>query len=111
MSVRVVPCESGTSVTVRASLTHQCPYVAEIDHGYIVVTWISETATFELHALREYLYTFELEAISHEALTQRIRRELDATAGLRVTAVETAWRTAGMEITCTTSPTPARATP
>jgi NADPH-dependent 7-cyano-7-deazaguanine reductase QueF len=84
-----------------------CPFVQEIDNGTLTVSWDTAGWTFELHALRAYLNTFQDREISHEDLTAEIRAELSGHHGIEAVAVRSTWRTAGMEVLCSTSPTPA----
>lgn len=101
-----VPDISDVVVTVRAELVHRCPHVDEIDHGTIAITWCPEGRTFELHSLADYLSRWKDAALSHEQITDRIRADLSLADCLTVLSVETTWTTAGMEVTCATSPTP-----
>jgi len=94
-------------MTVTAEVQHLCPFVEEVDNGTITVMWRTNGATFELHSLREYLDGFKDSEISHEMLTDRIRHDLSAMQGVKIVAVESTWDTAGMEVQCYTSPTPA----
>jgi NADPH-dependent 7-cyano-7-deazaguanine reductase QueF len=84
-----------------------CPFVNEVDNGTITITWEADGWTLELHSLRAYLSTFQDREISHEELTEEIRAELSTHHGINEVTVNTNWRTAGMEVRCCTSPTPA----
>lgn len=105
-----VPSTAEVRMTVTAEVQHLCPFVNEVDNGTVTVTWRTNGATFELHSLREYLNGFKNSEISHEMLTDLIRHDLAVTQGVEVLAVESTWDTAGMEVMCSTSPTPAGAT-
>ena len=103
-----VPVDSAVTVTVTASMTHLCPFVDEVDHGTITITWQPDTEgghTIELHSLRAYLDGFAEDRIAHEDLTRRVADDLDTLPGLTVTAVESGWLTAGMGVRCSTTPT------
>jgi NADPH-dependent 7-cyano-7-deazaguanine reductase QueF len=93
-------------ITVRRELRHLCPFKSELDEGRVEIELSSATGwTTELHSLDEYLQAWADIKISHEELTDRIAVD---TRAIRVT---TYWRTAGMEVVCSTSPTPARVMP
>ena len=108
--VQPVPMTANVKMSVAAEVRHLCPFVNEADNGTVTVTWRTNGATFELHSLREYLNGFKDSEISHEMLTDRIRHDLSVTQGVEVVAVESTWDTAGMEVQCSTSPTPAEVT-
>lgn len=60
-------------VAAKGSITHRCPHVNEVDHGWIEITWSTDDGqTIELHSLREYLDTFADQAISHEELVNEV---------------------------------------
>lgn len=101
----LVPVEANVKMSTTADLQHMCPFVHEVDNGSITIGWDTDGWTFELHALRAYLNTFSDREISHEELTQEIRHELNGHHGINNVTVSTAWRTAGMEVTCVSSPT------
>lgn len=106
--VATVPDASDVTVTVRTSLQHTCPYVDEVDRGHVTITWRVDGETFELHALAGYLQGFKDARLSHEEITERIRFDLTcATELIELVSVETVWETAGMEVRCSTSLTPA----
>jgi NADPH-dependent 7-cyano-7-deazaguanine reductase QueF len=107
VTVNTVPCDSDITVTTYGPLIHLCPFREEEDLGTIRITWTCAGATFELHSLTEYLSTWEQTRLSHEEITDRIRHDLSAHKGIQVQAVETTWHTAGLEVSCSTSPTPA----
>lgn len=102
----IVPDSSDVTITVTSPLRHLCPHKDEVDNGTITVIWRCNGATFELHSLRELYKGFKGSAISHEQLTDRIRHDLSTASPLiDVISVSTWWTTAGMEVTCSTSPT------
>ncbi len=107
MSITTVPIESNVTLTVTATIQHMCPFVHEVDNGSVSITWETDGWTIELHSLRAYLNTFQDRKISHEELTEEIRAELNSHQWINSVAVNTAWRTAGMEVACSTSQTPA----
>lgn len=98
-----VPVEAGVRMSATSSIQHMCPFVQEVDNGTITIAWDADGWTLELHALRSYLNTFMDREVSHEELTDEIRAELSAHHGISGVTVETAWRTAGMEVQCSTS--------
>lgn len=99
---------SGADVTVTttAELHHMCPHVDEADHGTITITWRTNGSTIELHSLADYLAMWKDSRVAHEDITDRIRHDLSALPGIELITVDTRWRTAGIEVTCSTSPTP-----
>jgi len=97
---------SAGQMEVHAPLVHRCPFRDEVDAGGVAIVWEVETHTFELHSLRAYLDGWRDVSISHEDLTETIRGALADYPGLTVRSVTTAWDTAGMEIQCSTLPTP-----
>ena len=102
-----VPIEASVRLTTTAGIQHLCPFVNEVDNGSITIGWTADGWTLELHALRTYLNTFHDREISHEELTAEIRAELSTHHGVRDVTVTSTWRTAGMEVLCSTSQTPA----
>lgn len=97
--MRTVDAHPGTEVTVRTVIHHRCPFVDELDIGEVELAWVTDGKTFELHALRDWLYSgFRERRISHEDLTREIDRLLDATDGVTGTRVRTFWSTAGMNV-------------
>lgn len=105
--MNTVPCDVRVTMRAAGPLTHLCPHVPEVDHGYVSITWTTAGTTFELHALAAYLAGFAEATLSHEEITDRIRDDLTAASGVVDVAVETTWATAGMDVRCSTSPTPA----
>lgn len=97
--LRLVPDESGALVTARGALVHECPHAPEHDVGLVEVTWRCGESTIELHSLVAYLASWEGQAISHEAITTQIRRDLDELDGVEVVGVVTRWQTAGLAVT------------
>lgn len=95
-----VATSAQATMSATAPIQHLCPFVDEVDNGTITLTWDTRGATFELHALRDHLASYQGMKISHEDLTARIGKELSV-AGVALRAVVTSWRTAGMTITCT----------
>lgn len=98
-------------VTATGPLIHLCPHRDEEDLGRVTVRWHCHGSTFELHALAEYLGGWEQTELSHELLTDRIAFDLGNLHGVRLLEVTTTWTTAGLEVSCSTSPTPADPTP
>ena len=100
---------SSPGLTMRATspIVHLCPFKDEVDNGEITVTWVTLNGTIELHSLRDYFKTFAESQISHESLTDTIRRELQRIPSIRALDVVTTWTTAEMDVTCSTSQTPA----
>lgn len=102
--IRTIPTEDQVTVTATGDLVHQCPVVDEVDHGRVTITWNTNDATLELHGLAEYLRGFKDARLSHEEITDQIRRDLSQITGINLVEVETTWHTAGLEVTCTTPP-------
>lgn len=107
--VKTVPSDTDVTVTASADLRHRCPFVNEVDFGRIHIAWRTVGATYELHSLAEYLRTFKDAELSHEEITDRIRDDLSVVREIEILSVETTWLTGGMEVRCSTSPTPAGA--
>jgi NADPH-dependent 7-cyano-7-deazaguanine reductase QueF len=106
MSPELTPTDATVTMRVKASIRHLCPFVQEVDDGHVTVDWDTDGWTFELHSLRAYLRSFTDREISHEDLTEEVRAELSSHHGIKGVTVTTTWRTAGMEINCSTSPIP-----
>lgn len=98
--MKTVPTPADISMTATSPIQHLCPFMDEVDNGTITINWVTGGATFELHALRAYLDAFKDLRISHEELTERIRRELSQAHGIDLLTVRTSWTTAGMEVRC-----------
>lgn len=97
-----VQVKAVVDITVYRALRHLCPFKDELDVGRVKLELSSKDGwTTELHSLDEYLAAWADIKISHEELTDQIAMD---TRAVRVT---TYWRTAGMEVRCSTSPTPA----
>jgi NADPH-dependent 7-cyano-7-deazaguanine reductase QueF len=107
VSVLTVPESGAVDVTAAGLLIHLCPHRDEEDLGRVTVTWRCSGSTFELHALAEYLSNWEQTSLSHEELTDRIAYDLSNLPGVELLSVATTWQTAGLEVSCSTSPTPA----
>lgn len=105
--VKTVPIEANVRLSAKANIQHLCPFVQEIDNGTLTATWDADGWTLELHALHAYLGTFAGREISHEELTSEVQAELSSHYGINNVSVTSNWRTAGMEVACSTSPTPA----
>lgn len=105
--MRAVPSLPGVHVQVTAAVRHLCPFKQEIDDGRVTVSWRTDHATVELHSLRAFLGDFAESAISHEDLVSELWAALNALAGIRRVLVVATWKTAGMDVTCSTSPIPA----
>lgn len=102
MTLETIPASpEPVAMSVDARLVHQCPVVAETDRGRVMVSWFTQGATLELHALAAYLDGFADVTISHEDLTDRIRHDLEGVAGIAGIRVATSWTTAGMAVVCT----------
>lgn len=101
-----VPCDGNVTMTATAPLRHLCPHVDEIDNGHIAITWNIDGRTLELHALADYLRSWKDARLSHEEITDRIGHDISAVDGVELVSVVTTWHTAGMEVRCSTSPTP-----
>lgn len=104
-----VAADADVTVTITGPLIHLCPFRDEEDLGTITLTWACHGQTFELHSLAEYLGCREQTQLSHEEITDRIAFDLGSVDGLDLLSIETTWTTAGMGVTCSTSPTPAAA--
>lgn len=102
--VRTVPIEAHVRLSATANIQHMCPFVQEVDNGTLSATWDADGWTLELHAFRAYLGTFADREISHEELTAEVQAELSGHHGISSVTVTSLWRTAGMEIECSTSP-------
>ena len=102
------PIDATVRLSATADIQHMCPFVHEVDNGTITITWTADGWTLELHSLRDYLNTFHDREISHEDLTEEVRAELSTNHGINNINVTSKWRTAGMEVLCSTSPTHAR---
>jgi NADPH-dependent 7-cyano-7-deazaguanine reductase QueF len=100
-----VDCAADVTMTVTAPVRHLCPFVNEVDEGFITITWRVDGATLELHSLADYLREFKDSELSHEAFTDRVSHDLSLIAGVDLVTVQTTWTTAGMEVKCSTSPT------
>lgn len=97
---------SDVAMTVSGALTHRCPFVDEVDHGHVTITWRCAGGTLELRELAAYLRRHRDAIVTHEELTDRIRRDLSTLPGIELLAVETQWETAGLEVQCSTLRTP-----
>ena len=105
---RTVPSVLGIHASAQGVLTHRCPFVDETDVGYVEISWRTGWHTLELHSLAEYLTSYAERRISHEEATQEIHYDLQTLPGIDAVSVTTTWTTGGMEVTCSTSPTPRR---
>lgn len=103
--IKTVPSSGDVTVTTYADLTHLCPFVDEVDRGTVKLTWRVDGQTLELHSVRAYLDGFATSRLSHEEVTNRIGHDIASIPGVELIEVTTAWDTAGMEVTCATSPT------
>lgn len=107
MSPVTVPIEAAAWLRTTAPMQHMCPFVDEVDNGTVTIGWHADGWTLELHSLRAYLDTFSDREVSHEELTEEIRAELSTIHGIEGVTVSTTWRTAGMEVQCSTWQIPA----
>lgn len=98
MIPQTVDCDNDVTVTVGGVLRHACPFVDEQDIGTITVVWATGGKTFELHAFRQYLDTFNNSRVSHESITDRIQHDLSVVPGLILVSVTTTWNTAGFQV-------------
>ena len=105
--IETVMASPGLIMTITSPLTHRCPFRDEVDEGTITVTWQTMNGTIELHSLRAYFDSFAGSVISHESMTDMIRRELNRIPSVKALDVVTHWNTAGMDVACSTSLTPA----
>jgi NADPH-dependent 7-cyano-7-deazaguanine reductase QueF len=105
--VKTVSAPAAVNMSITAPAQHLCPFVNEVDAGTVTISWETAGATFELHSLRAYIESFTEAEISHEELTDTIRNVLSEAPGITSFAVQSSWTTAGMEVTCSSSPTPA----
>lgn len=96
-----VPCDAGVTVNANARVVHLCPHVEERDDGSVQIEWRCRGATLELHALANYLATFEQVAISHEHLVHEIREHLEQQPGIKAVRVSARYTTAGIDTTIT----------
>lgn len=103
--MKTVPEAAAVTMEVETEFMHLCPHVDEVDQGRVKLRWRTAGATFELHALREFLRSFAETRISHEALTELIQVVLEKVDGVEDVKVDTCWTTAGMEIRCTSGGT------
>ncbi|WP_182377864.1 hypothetical protein [Nocardioides sp. WS12] len=110
-SGQTIPIDADVRIAATGPLTHLCPVVDEVDEGRVTITWQCNGATLELHALAEYLRGFKDARVSHEQITDRIGHDLSVVDGIELVSVESTWTTAGMEVRCVSTPTPARVTP
>lgn len=100
-------CNADVTMRVAGTLEHLCPYRDERDVGTVEITYRADGKTLELHALRAWLSSFAQSRLSHEELTDHIAHRLGTEHGIHLTSVVTRWVTGGMEVECSTSPTPA----
>lgn len=105
--VETVDDSSDVSLTATGDIRHRCPHRNEIDRGRVAITWRVLGKSYELHSLAEYLRAFADSVLSHEQVTDRIRHDLSVAEGIELVAVKTTWNTAGLEVQCATSQTPA----
>ncbi|UVF61162.1 hypothetical protein SEA_AOKA_39 [Arthrobacter phage Aoka] len=104
--IETVSSSPGLTMAVTSPLVHLCPFKDETDAGTITVTWQTLNGTIELHSLRAYFDSFAGSTVSHEGLTDTIRRELQRIPSIKALDVTTAWTTAGMETVVSTAPAP-----
>jgi NADPH-dependent 7-cyano-7-deazaguanine reductase QueF len=97
--LRSVPSPPAGLVTARGSLVHRCPFVEEVDAGEVLVTWVCEGSTVELHSLAKYLATWANQRVSHEEVTAQIAVDVGGLEGIGSVVVETKWTTAGLAVT------------
>lgn len=88
-----------SKITLSRPLVHQCPFVDEVDNGTVTIVYTPITEPLELHALAAYLDGFDDQAITHEALTQKIYDDLEPEAATLI--VTTTWTTAGFNVEVT----------
>ncbi len=100
--MKLVDSDDDVVVTAVAPLVHLCPHVDEVDYGTVTISWRTAGKTIELHSLRAWLQSFSNVVVSHEKITDLIREEVSAPDGLVDVRVATQWRTAGMDVSCST---------
>jgi NADPH-dependent 7-cyano-7-deazaguanine reductase QueF len=89
----MIAAPHGITQTITAPAVKLCPAKSEIDCGFVTIKYVTEGRAFELHALAEFLQTFESVTISHEDFTREIAMQLKVD-------VTTTWTTAGMNVIC-----------
>lgn len=97
-NLTTVPEPSDVRVTAAGYLTHECPHIAETDHGAVAISWTCSGSTIELHSLSRYLDAYEGEPISHERISEQIRADIAALDGITNVSVTTRWNTANLEV-------------
>lgn len=100
--MHLVETEAEVTVVVTSALVHLCPHVEEVDYGTVKISWRTDGKTIELHSLRAWLQSFSNVVVSHEQITDLVREDLAALDGIADVGVETSWRTAGMDVSCST---------
>jgi NADPH-dependent 7-cyano-7-deazaguanine reductase QueF len=101
--LEVVSEPAAVRVSASRQMVHLCPHKDEVDEGTATIAWTCVGATIELHSLARYLDAFEEASISHESLTETLRRDLSSLEGISEVEVATHWKTAGSHITVTTA--------
>jgi NADPH-dependent 7-cyano-7-deazaguanine reductase QueF len=96
--LRTVEEWPGLTVTAKAGLVHRCPHVEEVDVGTVEVSWYTNGHTVELHSLAAYLVSWAEARVSHEEVTEQIRRDLAGLEGIAQVRVMTSWSTAGLAV-------------
>lgn len=88
-------------VSVSGPIQHLCPYKDETDNGVVTIVWRSESTTFEMHSLSEFLAFWRNKRISHEELADEIFEQLqhlNADGGPNVRSVTARFTTAGLGV-------------
>jgi NADPH-dependent 7-cyano-7-deazaguanine reductase QueF len=100
--IETVSSIPGVRMTITSPIIHLCPFKDEVDTGSITVSWETHHGTIELHSLRAFFDSYAESEISHEGLTDTIRRELNRIPSIKALSVATSWNTAGMSVAVST---------
>jgi len=96
-----VSTQSNVTVSVASPLRHTCPFVDEVDDGFVDISWRCNGASIELHSLRAWLDQWSDCDDSHEEITDAIVHTLGSLSGIKDVSVVTYWTTAGMSVSVT----------
>lgn len=97
----------GVRVEVTGTVEKRCPHRDELDRGEVTISWTTDGMTFELHQLNALLGTYAHATISHEEFSDDLRAGLASRVGVKDVTVSSKWTTGGLDVECSTSPTPA----
>lgn len=89
------------SITLLTDLVHQCPFVDEIDIGFLRIEYTPGERLAELHDLARHLQSWAEVEITSEAITKAIFDWFNDNFAPSSLLVETKWVTAGIDITVT----------